>query len=167
MLEAGLWTLDPASWTLNAGLWTLDTTVGFFRTETEPSFWFCLSYWKLFGWESLRTSWSRLFGRGSRFWCGNDKCYVITECRKKFLLCQIELRHKRTVQKQPSTAIYFRKFLQKILVLESFFWSNFRLIVQSSDYILKWLHQKCYLGNLPLGLFNSAVHSHPFPKISP
>ena len=137
-LDSGIWTLDPASWTLDAGLWTLELPLAVSEQNQNPvsgSAW--LTYWKLFGWESLRTSWSRLFGRGSRFWCGNDKCYVITECRKKFLLCQIELRHKRIVQKQPSTAIYFRKFFQKILVVESFFQSNFRLIVQSSDYILK------------------------------
>ena len=42
-----------------------------------------------------------------------------------------------TVQKQPSTTIHFRKFPQKILVVESFFWSNCRLTVQSIDYILK------------------------------
>ena len=42
-----------------------------------------------------------------------------------------------TVQKQLSTAIHFRKFLQKLPVVESFFWSNCRLTVQSSDYILK------------------------------
>ena len=53
-----------------------------------------------------------------------------------------------TVQKQLSTAIHFRKFLQKIPVVESFFWSNYRLTVQSGDYILKRLHQKCFLGNL-------------------
>ena len=41
------------------------------------------------------------------------------------------------------------KILQKILVVESFFWSNYRLTVQGSDYILKWLHQQCFLGNLP------------------
>ena len=34
-----------------------------------------------------------------------------------------------TVQKQPSTAIHFQKFLQKILVVESFFCSNYRLAV--------------------------------------
>ena len=39
-----------------------------------------------------------------------------------------------TVQKQLSTTIHFRKFLQKIPVVESFFWSNSRLAVQSSDY---------------------------------
>ena len=54
-----------------------------------------------------------------------------------------------TVQKQLSTAIHFWKLLQKIPVVESFFWSNYRLAVQSSDYILKWLHQECFLGNLP------------------
>ena len=54
-----------------------------------------------------------------------------------------------TVQKQPSTAIHFRKFLQKIWVVESFFGSNYRLAVQSSDYILEWLHQERFLRNLP------------------
>ena len=42
-----------------------------------------------------------------------------------------------TFQKQLVTAIHFRKFLQKILVVKSFFWSNYRLAVQISDYILK------------------------------
>ena len=54
-----------------------------------------------------------------------------------------------TVKKQLSTAIYFRKFLREISVIESFLWSNYRLAVQSSDYILNWLHQECFLGNLP------------------
>ena len=54
-----------------------------------------------------------------------------------------------TVRKQPSTTIHFQKFLQKIPVVEFFFWPNYRLAVQSSNYILKWLHQECFLGNLP------------------
>ena len=54
-----------------------------------------------------------------------------------------------TVQKQPSTVIHFRKFLLEIPVLECFFWSNYRLTVQSSNYVLKWQHQECFLGNLP------------------
>ena len=29
-------------------------------------------------------------------------------------------------------------------MVESFFWQNYRLAVQSSDYILKWLHQECF-----------------------
>ena len=41
------------------------------------------------------------------------------------------------VQNQPSTVIHLRKFLQEIPVVESFFWSNYRLAVHSSDYILK------------------------------
>ena len=61
-----------------------------------------------------------------------------------------------TVQNQPSTVIHFRKFLQEIPVLESFFWLNYRLTVKSDDYILKWLHQEYFLGNLPLGLFRSS-----------
>ena len=44
-----------------------------------------------------------------------------------------------TIQKQLSTAIHFWKFFQKIPVEKSFFCSNYRLAVQSSDYILKWL----------------------------
>ena len=41
------------------------------------------------------------------------------------------------IQKQSSTVIHFRKFIQKIPVVECFFWSNYRLTVQSGDYILK------------------------------
>ena len=47
-------------------------------------------------------------------------------------------------------------FLQEIPMVESFFWSNYRLTIQSSDYILKWRHQKHFLGNLPIGLFRSS-----------
>ena len=54
-----------------------------------------------------------------------------------------------TVQKKLSTAIHFQKFVQKIPVVESFFCSNYRLAVQSSNYVLKSLHQECFLGNLP------------------
>ena len=52
------------------------------------------------------------------------------------------------VQKQSSRVIHFRKFIQKIPVVESYFWSNYRLTVQSSNYIRKWLHQECFFGNL-------------------
>ena len=52
-------------------------------------------------------------------------------------------------------AFHSYPFLQKILVVESFFWSNYRPTVQCSDYILKWLHQECLLGNLLLGLLRS------------
>ena len=38
---------------------------------------------------------------------------------------------------------------------QSFFWSNYRLTVQRSDYTLKCLNQECFLENLPLGLFRS------------
>ena len=72
---------------------------------------------------------------------------------------EIELHYKQlswTDHKHSSTVIHFRKFLQKILVVESLFWSNYRLTVQSSDYILKWLHQECLLGNLLLELFRSS-----------
>ena len=39
-----------------------------------------------------------------------------------------------TVQNNPSTVIHFRKFLQEIPVVESVFWSNYRLTVNSGDY---------------------------------
>ena len=61
-----------------------------------------------------------------------------------------------TVQKLLSTAIHFRTFLQKIPVVESFFWSNYSLAVQSNDYMLKWFHHECFLGNLPVELFRSS-----------
>ena len=87
------------------------------------------------------------------------KCYVIKVCRKKFLLWEIELHYKQlswTVHKQPSTVVYFRKFIQEIPVVESFFSSNYKLTVQSGDYILKWLYQECFVGNLRLGLSRSS-----------
>ena len=64
-----------------------------------------------------------------------------------------------TVQKQPSTAIHFRKFLQKIPGMEFFFWSNYRLAVQSSAYLLKWLHQERFLGNPPKDFGAPKCHS--------
>ena len=75
-LDAGLWTLDSGHWTLDgglsmldvgryyldAGLWALGTFVDCFRRKWKASFWFCLiNYWKFFEYESVRTSWSRLF----------------------------------------------------------------------------------------------------------
>ena len=51
------------------------------------------------------------------------------------------------VQKQPYAVNHFRRFFQKMQVVESFFWSNYRLAVESRDYILKLLHQECFLGN--------------------
>ena len=63
-----------------------------------------------------------------------------------------------TVQKQPSTANHFRRFLQKIPVVESFFWSNYRLAIESSDYLLKRLHQECFLGNPPKDFRESKYH---------
>ena len=165
-MDAGLWTLDYGHWTLDPWRWTLDP--GCYTLDAESSgHWALLltvveqnqnlvsdltwlNYWKFVGCKSLRTSWSGLFCRDYKFWRGyfqkfyiNVKCYAIKECQKKFLLWEIELHHKQlswTVQKQPSTVIHFWKFLQKIPVVESFFWSNYRLTVQSSDYILKWLH---------------------------
>ena len=76
---------------------------------------------------------------------------------------EIELHYKQlpwTVQKQPSTVIHFWKFLKKITVVESFCWSNYRLAVQSSNFILKW---HAFRLDCP----EAAVRSHPFSKISP
>ena len=64
--------------------------------------------------------------------------------------------------KAPVHSHPFSKFLQEIPVVQSFFCSNYRLTVQRSDYILKCLHQECFLENLPLGLFRS---SYPQPPI--
>ena len=41
----GLWTLNSRRWILDSGLWTLDTVVDCWRTESEPSLWFCLIKW--------------------------------------------------------------------------------------------------------------------------
>ena len=63
-LYTGLSTLDVA--TLHFGLWTLLLTA--LEQNQKPlsdSAW--LNYWKFFGYESLRTSWSRLFYRDYRF----------------------------------------------------------------------------------------------------
>ena len=69
-------------------------------------------------------------------WYAGVECDVIKEYRQKFSLREIELHHKQlswNVQSSPSGAIHFQKFLQKTPVVESFFWSNYRLTVQSID----------------------------------
>ena len=97
-----------------------------------------------------------------------------TDCSEKWLYTKITLPRmfswkssNWTVQKQLPKIIHFRTFLQKILVIESFFWSNYRLVVQSSDYILKWLNQERFLGNLPIGLLSIAIHFQTFLKKIP
>ena len=68
-LDSGCWSTDAGLWTLGYGLWTLGTTLwtlgsehwtlsfDCFRTESEPSFWFCLiKLLKILSCESLRTS---------------------------------------------------------------------------------------------------------------
>ena len=72
-----------------------------------------------------------------------------------------------TVQKQLFTAIHFQKYFQKIPVVESFFWINYRLTVQCSDCVLKWLHKNVFLETFCLDCSEAAVHSHPFSKFSP
>ena len=75
-LESGRWTLDSRHWTLDATLWTLGsghwtlslTVLKQNQNPVSDSAW--LNYWKLFGCESRRTSWSRLFCRDYRFWRG-------------------------------------------------------------------------------------------------
>ena len=69
MLDVGCWTLDATLWTLGSGRWTLSLTV--LEQNQKPvsdSAW--LNYWKFFGCESLRTTWSRLLYRDYRFWFG-------------------------------------------------------------------------------------------------
>ena len=39
-----------------------------------------------------------------------------------------------------------------------FLWLNYKLTVQSSDYVLKWLHQECFLGDLPKAFGASRYH---------
>ena len=70
-LGSGHWSLDAARWklasgrrTLHSGLSTVNTSMDWFTTESESSFGFCLiKLLNFFEWESLRTSWSRLFYR--------------------------------------------------------------------------------------------------------
>ena len=159
-LKAGLWTLDTGCWTLDARLWTLDVkrwTLGsehwtLLLTVSEQnknlvsdSTW--LNYWKFFRFESLKTSWSRFLCRNYKFWGFyfhkfyiNVKYYATKQCQNKFSLWEIELHYKQlswTLQKQPSTAIDFWKFLQKFLIEESFLCSNYRLTAPNNDDILK------------------------------
>ena len=64
-LDAGPWTLGCGRYTLDArdtGHWTLSLTVAEQNRNPVSDFaW--LDYWKFFGSESLRTSWSPLFCR--------------------------------------------------------------------------------------------------------
>ena len=154
MLDTWLWILDSRRYTLDAGLWTLSLTVSEQnQNPVSDSAW--LSYWKFFGCDPLMTSWHvcsvetivhdvPIF-RNSLLRCKIMSKYIFI-VRNRITL-QAALK-SGTVKKQLSTAIYFRKFLQKIPVVWSFFWSNSRLSVQSSDFILKWLHQNVFL-NLP------------------
>ena len=105
-LDSGckVWMQDSGLWMLNSGRWNLCTGYCCWLVQDRISFWFWLSYWKFFEWESLRNSWPRSFCRGYRFWCGyfqksciNVNSYVIKEYWKKFLLWEIELHYKRAV----------------------------------------------------------------------
>ena len=111
-LHTGLCTLDFARWTLDAGRWTLDSQLSTLdtvfdccRTESEPSFWFCLI-------KLLKILWIRIF-KDHGHACSVEttgcdvaifrssiitfyiNCYVIKECGKKFLLWEIELHYKQ------------------------------------------------------------------------
>ena len=136
--RSGPWTLDSGRWTLDAGLWTLDSGpwmlhLGSQALGTKHS---CQLVQN-----KIRTQFLILFIlQRVQVLTLNVKCYVIKEYQNKFLLCEIELHHKqlsRTVQKQPSGAIHFQKFIQETPVVEFFFWSNYRLTVQSSDNVTK------------------------------
>ena len=110
-------------WALDAGLWTLYIVSDWFRTESEFSFWFWLHYTKFFEWKSLRSH--------DHAYSVESKSSDVVIFRNFILMLYYidvitvcELHYKQlshTVNKQPSTAIHLRKFLQKIRVLESFF----------------------------------------------
>ena len=145
-LDARLWTLDAKRWTLGSEHWTLLLTVSEQNQNlVSDSTW--LNYWKFFRFESLKTSWSRFLCRNYKFWGFyfhkfyiNVKYYATKQCQNKFSLWEIELHYKQlswTLQKQPSTAIHFWKFLQKFLIEESFLCSNYRLTAPNNDDILK------------------------------
>ena len=68
-LDGGHWTLDATLWTLGSGHWTLLLIVlEQNRKPVSDSAW--LNYWKFFGCESLRISWSHLLYREYNFWLG-------------------------------------------------------------------------------------------------
>ena len=83
-LDVQLWTQDSGCWTLHAGTldagpwmvhfgrWDLGTgSLAALEQNQKPiSDFVWLNYWKFFGWESLRTSRSRLLCRDYRFWRG-------------------------------------------------------------------------------------------------
>ena len=69
MLDVGRWTLDATLWTLGVGHCALSLTV-LEQNQKPVSDSAGLNYWKFFGYKSLKTSWSRLFHRDYRFWCG-------------------------------------------------------------------------------------------------
>ena len=70
--------------------------------------------------------------------------YILKWRQQECFLGNFLLGLLRSRRPKPSS---FESFIQKIPVLEFFFRSNYRLAVQSSDYLLKWLHQECFLGN--------------------
>ena len=68
-LDSGHWTLDATLWTLGSGHWTLSLIVlEQNRKPVSDSAW--LNYWKFFGCESIRISWSHLLYREHSFWLG-------------------------------------------------------------------------------------------------
>ena len=116
-LESGRWTFDATLWTLGFGHWTLPLTV-LEQNQKPISAFAWLNYWKFFGCECLRTSWSRLLYRDYRFWLGYFykfyiyvKCYVIKECRKKSLLWEIELHYLELFRSsRPESFIFFYRY---------------------------------------------------------
>ena len=113
-LEAALWTLSPGRWALDAGLWTLGSGWWTPLLTGVPSSWFCLM--------------SRVFCREYVLtWLVLDFFYerYVLHYRtptEKITIWEIGLDQKKiswTVQKQPSRAIHFRKFLKKMLLKQS------------------------------------------------
>ena len=56
---------------------------------------------------------------------------------KEIFIVRNRITLQAAILDSSEAAFHFPKFLQKVPVLESFFWSIYRLDVQSSDYILK------------------------------
>ena len=139
-LDTWMLTLDSVHWTRDAGPWTLD-----------PGFW-------------ILDSGRYILDAGLSHWDCLWLFYRRIIIQFLILLDFFFVRNRITLQ----TAILHcseapvLNFFRKIMVVEYFFWSNYRLTVQSSNYMLKWFQQECCLGSFPLRLFKSSC---PVPSI--
>ena len=144
--------LDPRLQTLHFGRWALDTVVDCFRTESEPSFWFCvINLLKILWVQPSNDLMARLFSRDYSSWRAYfSKLFITLQnnveinfyCEKsnyitssfKILNCSEAAVHSHL----------FPKISPENTGGMVLFWSNSRLSVQSSDFILKWLHQNVF-----------------------